>query len=387
MKKIYTVILGGAALASPMVSLVHAQSDQPKDVKKAAIEKKAEEKKVVEVCFVLDTTGSMGGLIEGAKQKIWSIASKIAQRQDGPEIKFSLVAYRDRGDSYVTQLTDLDNDLDVIHAKLMTFRAAGGGDTPESVNQALNEAVHKIKWSKEKNVSKLIFLVGDAPPHMDYEQDVDYTVSCASAGKKGIIINTVQCGKLAQTTQTWQHIAKLGGGEFVSIPQAGGVNIVKCPQDVKIAELTRKLNGTVIPYGDKKRRAQAGWKVRNANLQLEADSTLNATRASCLSAHKGSYKAFLGDNDLVAEWGDKKVTLKNLKRENLPESLKKLGDEALVLKIATQIKLRTGIQKEMNILLKQRSEFLLTESKKKPDGKMEKGFDAEVEQLLKKQIK
>jgi hypothetical protein len=25
----------------------------------------------IQVCFVLDTTGSMGGLIEGAKQKIW----------------------------------------------------------------------------------------------------------------------------------------------------------------------------------------------------------------------------------------------------------------------------------------------------------------------------
>ena len=32
-------------------------------------------KPVVEVAFVLDTTGSMGGLIEGAKRKIWSIAT------------------------------------------------------------------------------------------------------------------------------------------------------------------------------------------------------------------------------------------------------------------------------------------------------------------------
>ena len=32
---------------------------------------------VIEVCFVLDTTGSMGGLIKGAKQKIWSIANDI----------------------------------------------------------------------------------------------------------------------------------------------------------------------------------------------------------------------------------------------------------------------------------------------------------------------
>lgn len=32
----------------------------------------------VEVVFVLDTTGSMGGLIAAAKEKIWSIANTLA---------------------------------------------------------------------------------------------------------------------------------------------------------------------------------------------------------------------------------------------------------------------------------------------------------------------
>ena len=55
-----------------------------------------------------------------------------------------LVAYRDRGDAYVTQVVDLNNDLDAIYAKLMQFRADGGGDSPESVNQALHDAINKI---------------------------------------------------------------------------------------------------------------------------------------------------------------------------------------------------------------------------------------------------
>ena len=38
---------------------------------------KLKSKPHIEVCFVLDTTGSMGGLIEGAKQKIWSIANEM----------------------------------------------------------------------------------------------------------------------------------------------------------------------------------------------------------------------------------------------------------------------------------------------------------------------
>src|SRR5881394_2481834 len=58
--------------------------------------------KRVEVVFVLDTTGSMGGLIAAAKEKVWSIASTLAQARQAPEISMGLVAYRDRGDAYVT---------------------------------------------------------------------------------------------------------------------------------------------------------------------------------------------------------------------------------------------------------------------------------------------
>ena len=68
----------------------------------------------VEVVFVLDTTGSMGGLIQAAKEKIWSIATTMAQAQPAPEIRIGLVAYRDRGDSYITRVVDLSTDLESI---------------------------------------------------------------------------------------------------------------------------------------------------------------------------------------------------------------------------------------------------------------------------------
>ncbi len=103
----------------------------------------------VEVAFVLDSTGSMGGLIEGAKQKIWSIANAIVARSPAPEVRIGLVSYRDRGDEYVTRLTDLTDDIDAVFATLQSFRADGGGDTPESVNQALHEAVTRMSWSKD----------------------------------------------------------------------------------------------------------------------------------------------------------------------------------------------------------------------------------------------
>src|SRR4051794_27017765 len=96
-----------------------------------AREDRKPEKPRVEVVFCLDTTGSMGGLIEGAKQKIWSIANQIAGGKPTPDVKVGLVAYRDKGDEYVTKVFDLSDDLDAIHGHLKTFSAGGGGDAPE----------------------------------------------------------------------------------------------------------------------------------------------------------------------------------------------------------------------------------------------------------------
>src|SRR3984893_8537619 len=193
------LIAGGALLLSAFLS--GAPADEPP-------KKEKKRQPQVEVVFCLDTTGSMGGLIDAAKKKIWAISNQIAGGTPTPRLKVGLVAYRDRGDAYVTRVTDLTDDLDDIHSQLMGFQAQGGGDTPESVNQALHEAVTKISWSKDKKTLKIIFLVGDAPPHMDYPDDVKYPETCKLAVMNDIIINTVQCGNHAETKKVWEKICR-----------------------------------------------------------------------------------------------------------------------------------------------------------------------------------
>src|SRR5690606_15537948 len=104
----------------------------------------------IDVVFVLDTTGSMGGMIEAAKEKIWSIASTMASAQPAPVIRMGIIGYRDRGDDYVTKIIPLTADLDSAYASLMDFNAAGGGDGPESVNKALFDAIHAMNWSADQ---------------------------------------------------------------------------------------------------------------------------------------------------------------------------------------------------------------------------------------------
>ena len=106
-----------------------------------------------------------------------------------------LVAFRDRGDAYITRVYDLSNDLDQMYASLMDFRAQGGGDGPESVNQALYDSIYKISWSQDEDVYRVVFLVGDAPPHMDYPDDIKYPATLAEAQRRGIVVNTIQSGQ------------------------------------------------------------------------------------------------------------------------------------------------------------------------------------------------
>ena len=80
---------------------------------------------MIEVVFVLDTTGSMGPLIEGAKRKIWSIATTLIDCSPDAEIRMGLVAYRDIGDDYVTKTFDLTTDIQGLYADLLQLRAQG----------------------------------------------------------------------------------------------------------------------------------------------------------------------------------------------------------------------------------------------------------------------
>ena len=197
----------GAIMYYPQLSAKSIQVDPPIGLHIAQ-----SERPIVDVVFVLDTTGSMGGLIQTAKEKIWSIATTMASAQRTPDIRIGLVAYRDKGDAYVTRVVDLSDDLDSVYATLMDFQANGGGDTPESVNKALYDAVHAMSWSQKEQAYQVIFLVGDAPPHMDYNE-VQYPEIVAAETEKGIVITTINSGDIATVLEAWTLIGRVGKGD------------------------------------------------------------------------------------------------------------------------------------------------------------------------------
>jgi len=364
------------------ILLTPAFAEDKNEAKKAAKKQKPR----IEVCFVLDTTGSMGGLIAGAKEKIWSMANEMISAKPTPEIRIGLIGYRDKTDAYITKVYPLSNDIDDIYAKLMAFKAQGGGDTPESVNQALNEGVTKMDWSKSRDVLKVIFLVGDAPPHMDYKQDVKYTDSCKLAMKKDIIVNTIQCGNMASTTPIWQEIARKAEGKFARILQSGGVIAIATPFDKEIAACNAKLGHTVCVYGDARAQRFAASKV---TLAESAPAAAAADRLAYLSKDKESGVDFgaviSGGGDLVDLLANKKIKLADIEEKKLPENVRKMKAKEREAYFAKQIEDRKKLQTELTGLLKKRSTFIIakkTELKKAGKGD---GFDEKVGGFIREQ--
>jgi len=338
---------------------------------------------VIDVVFVLDTTGSMGGLIQTAKDKIWSIATTMSSAQQTPEIRIGLVAYRDRGDQYVTKVIDLSSDVDSVYANLMDFNAAGGGDGPESVNQALNEAVNKMSWSQHGNAYKTIFLVGDAPPHMDYKIDVQYPATVAAAKARGIVINAIQCGEDDKTRQVWQSIAQLGNGNYFQVDQAGSGIAIATPYDAEMAKLSAELDDTRMYYGTRQEKSRMRAKTAAGN-KLKAESSTSALASrGAFNASAAGRKNKLGDQELVNAVSTGNVALEDIAPDTLPEkirALKPVDQKKVIEDIARQ---RLDIESRLSKLSRERQLYL--QSKVRNDAGAKESLDRKLYETVRSQ--
>jgi len=342
-----------------------------------------QQKPNIEVVFVLDTTGSMSGLIRAAKENIWAIATNMASAEQAPEIKIGLVAYRDRGDEYVTKRIDLSSDLDSTYAALMDFEAGGGGDGPESVNQALHEAVNKFSWSQSDDNYKVIFLVGDAPPHKDYKNDIQYPETLKAAAKKGIVINTIQAGKDSITRQEWKTIASLNQGHYFQVNSTGNAVAIATPFDKKIAALSKDLDETRLFYGDEKSKTKSSLKQAAAE-KLHAIGSISsrAKRAAFNSSASGKGN-FLGEQELVEDIATGRVALDSIDPSHLPAPLAALGKEEQKKIIQEKSKKRKALKNEIAELSNQRQTYIKTQLKK--DTSAPKSLDDQIYQTVKTQ--
>ena len=361
------------------IPAIPATTTSPAPIVKTAgtdIQNVANQHPKIEVVFVLDTTSSMSGLIDAAKEKIWSIASTMASAQTAPDIKMGLVAFRDRGDAYITKTIALSSDLDSMYSKLMDFKAEGGGDGPESVNKGLYDAVHKMPWSQDKKTYKVVFLIGDAPAHMDYQDDVKYPETIAFAQKSGIVINAIQSGENKKTSQNWQQIASLGQGKYFQVENNGNAVAIATPFDKELAELSVELDETRVYFGNKEAKVKQQKKVAaSRKLHSESSEKSLARRVTYNTSESGTSN-FLGDGELVDAISSGKTKLSSIAKTELPKEMQDMTKKAQQVYISGRAEKRAALKKNIKQLAEKRDTFL--KEKVVEVGANKDSFDARI---------
>ncbi|MYE32221.1 MAG: VWA domain-containing protein [Chloroflexi bacterium] len=176
----------------------------------------------LDILFLLDATGSMADEIGQIKDSLLSISSRISALPSQPDLRFGMVAYRDRGDEFVTRLYDFEPDAERFLETIRGVVADGGDDWPESLNEALHVAVHQPEW-RHGDAIRLMFLIADARPHLDYPDDYSYAVEMIEAHQRGIKIFSIASSGLEPPGEyIFRQIAQHTMGRFIFIVYGEG---------------------------------------------------------------------------------------------------------------------------------------------------------------------
>lgn len=187
---------------------------------------------MLEIMFVIDTTGSMGDEIKYLKSEIKDVIEKVSADAN-LVVSLALLLYRDLGDNYITQYYGFTNDISAQTAVLGTVSADGGGDFPEAVDIALSEATEK-EWSTDRNITRLIIHVLDAPPHDGQSNKELYAASIFKAAEMGIrIIPVASSGVDKLTEYLLRSEALFTGGTYVFLTGDSGIGYEHIPPSVK----------------------------------------------------------------------------------------------------------------------------------------------------------
>ncbi len=186
----------------------------------------------LDVLFLVDSTGSMADEIDRIKETLLSISERIDRLPSRPDLRFAMVTYRDRGDEYVTRLYDFNSNVRRFLRTIEGVQASGGGDYPESLNEALKVAINDPDWRFHDAV-RLVFLIADAPPHLDYAQDYDYSEEMMEANRLGIKIFPIASSGLDdQGEYIFRQVAQHTMGRFIFLLYDEGGGAVTTSHDV-----------------------------------------------------------------------------------------------------------------------------------------------------------
>ena len=178
---------------------------------------------ILDLMFVIDSTGSMSDELYYLQTELNDVIRTVAADHPNMQIRLSVNFYRDEGDDYVVLPFDFTDDIAAGLKALAAQFADGGGDYPEAVDAALDNALNGHAWSDGS--VKLLYLVLDAPPHSEDGTVVSRVGELIPAfAAEGIrVIPVASSGIDTETEFFLRNLAALTGGTYTFLTNDSGI--------------------------------------------------------------------------------------------------------------------------------------------------------------------
>lgn len=313
----------------------------------------------VQIAILLDTSGSMKGLVDQTRCQLWNVVtelSKASLRNTPSRLEIAVYQYgtesvvKNRG--CLRKVTDFTDDLDEVSKAIFSL-AIGGGD--EFCGQVLDDATNDLDWDPSTETYKAVFIAGNE----SFDQGtVPFGDALSRALSGSILINSIYCfdKKYSEATQgmeQWESAANLTGGMYFQIDHNHHFPSMMTPYDARMRELNRKMNETFVWYGKNANKAAKNQKNQDRNAAKMSDDAF----AARMSAKIGHLYHHVHD-DLIDAVSHGVVDLDRMPVDEMPETIQSMTAESRSEYVQNKIAERNRVRREMAEVISKRHAFL-----------------------------
>ena len=316
----------------------------------------------VQIGILLDTSGSMNGLINQAREQVWKIVNEVSSANKNDEdvtIQVGLFEYgKDsipKYEGYLQMLSPLSSDLDNVSKELFALRTNGGS---EYSGKVILEAVNRFAWSNHKDDLKILIIAGN---ESFTQGNVPYEKAIQKARANGIIVNTIFCGDFNNGVELkWRDGANLGGGKYFNIDQDRKIIHIQTPYDDEIIILGKKINDTYIYYGQ-------GHKERKVNMIMQDSNARGLSKSSYIqrSIVKSKKQYVQKKYDAVESMDD--VSFSSMRKEEIPNILQNKSEDEIKQVLKEMKEKRATLKKKISELEAKRKEYVFSHKPSKSE--------------------
>lgn len=345
-----------AATCVPLFAGNRMDPTLPSPVDSAAVSTTSQAEPTIQLAILLDTSGSMKGLIDQARCQLWTAVSQVAQaKRDGKPVQLEIAVYQygtefvSRSRGALRQICDFTDDLDEVSAALFGLHVKGGD---EYCGEVVLRAAKDLSWSEGSNVYKAIFIAGNE----SFQQgDVTFASTLPTLQEQGVVVNTIFCqSKKYREDDVWKQAAEVSGGRYSLINHNHHLPDIATPMDERLVKLNEEMNETFVWYGSEASKASSNQKQQDANAR-KLSAHAFAARMSSKIGHLYHHV----DHDLIDAVQHGKFSLGSMPVEKMPETLQKMSADERTAFLDQMTTARQSLRRRMADVISLRHNYLM----------------------------